>query len=89
MEQGQGRAQECWKGGEQGQGWGRQIVLQDLGWSLQVAVGVEWAELQGQREDWWVGLEEVLLLGQGLVQGLGLGAGPSESSAPASCDHCH
>lgn len=63
--------------------------MQDLGQSLQVAVGVEWAELQGQEEDWWVELEEVLLLGQGLVQGWGLGVGPFESSAPTSCDHYH
>lgn len=87
VQQGQGQASEGQQGGEQGQALGRPAVVHDQGWRLQVVVGVRWAGLQS-RQDWWAGLE-VLLLWQGPVQGWGLGAGPSESSAPAGCDHCH
>lgn len=89
MEQGQGVAQEGRQGGEQNQGVDKQAVEQGQGWSLQAVVGGQWAGLLGQREDWWAGLEGVLVLGCGLVPGLGLGAGPCGSSAPAGCDHCH
>lgn len=94
MEEGQGRAQEGWLGGEWGQGVGRQAAVQDQGWSLQVVLG-------GQQEDCWAGLGWALGPGHGLGLALGLvlglalglawelGAGPCESSAPAGCDHCH
>lgn len=71
---------------------GRQAGVQGQMWSPQVVVVVvgQWAGLQGQEEDWQVGLGLALALGQGLAQrsGLGLGVGPFESSVPKGFCHC-